>query len=273
MNTNFWTRGAKTPDHGQFLKKKRLTGLGVFLTQAAIFVLFIGLWEIGARQGFVNAFIFSQPSKVWAQGLTMLADGQLLYHTGITVAETLIGFLLGTAAGTLVAVLIWASPFLARVLDPYIVIFNSMPKVALGPIFLVAFGQGYLSIIMMALAVSVVITTIVVYTAFRDVDANMIRLVRTFGGSTWQVFQKVVFPAALPTILSTLKVNVGLAWIGVIVGEFLVAQSGLGYLIIYGFQVFNLTLVMLALFVILIVSTAMYHLVAYFEKRTLKWRD
>src|SRR6185312_7509258 len=108
-------------------------------------------------------------------------------------------------------------------------------------------------------------TTIVVYTAFRDVDPNMIKLVRTFGGTRWQVFQKIVFPAALPTILSTLKVNVGLAWIGVIVGEFLVAQKGLGYMIIYGFQVFNLTLVMLALFVIMIVSTAMYHVVAYLE--------
>jgi NitT/TauT family transport system permease protein len=273
MKNSWLTRGAKTPDHAAFLRQKRLRSLGVFLTQALIFVVFLAGWEISARQGWINAFIFSQPSKIWTQFLTMLQSGDLLYHTGITVWETLAGFLLGTVAGTLLAVLIWASPFLARVLDPYIVIFNSMPKVALGPIFLVAFGQGFLSIVMMAVAVSVVITTIVVYTAFRDVDSNMIKLVRTFGGSKRHVFQKVVFPAALPTILSTLKVNVGLSWIGVIVGEFLVAKAGLGYLIIYGFQVFNLTLVMLSLFVILIVSTVMYHLVAFFEKRSLKWRE
>lgn len=117
-----------------------------------------------------------------------------------------------------------------------------------------------------------VITTIVVYTAFRDVDGNMIKLVQTFGGSRRQVFQKVVFPAALPTILSTLKVNVGLSWIGVIVGEFLVAKAGLGYLIIYGFQVFNLTLVMLSLFVIVVVSTLMYAVVSHLENRLLRWR-
>ncbi|MGZ4105799.1 MAG: ABC transporter permease [Tumebacillaceae bacterium] len=273
MKTNLWTRGAKTPDHAAFLRKRRLTSLVIFLIQAALFVLFVALWEIGARQGWINGFIFSQPSKIWEQFLKMLADGTLYYHTGITVMETLVGFLLGTIAGTLLAVVIWASNFLARVLDPYIVIFNSMPKVALGPIFIVAFGQGYFSILMMALAVSVVITTIVVYTAFRDVDPNMIKLVRTFDGTKRHIFRKVVFPAALPTILSTLKVNVGLSWIGVIVGEFLVAKAGLGYLIIYGFQVFNLTLVMLALFVILIVSTVMYHAVAYFEKKSLHWRE
>lgn len=267
------TRGATSPEHARFLKKMRLTSLAVFLTQAAILILCLALWEIGARQGWINSFIFSQPSKVWASFLTMSADGSLFYHTWITVWETLVGFLLGTVAGTLLAVVIWASPFLARVLDPYIVIFNSMPKVALGPIFIVAFGQGFLSIVMMALAISVVITTIVVYTAFRDVDGNMTKLVATFGGTRRQVFQKVVFPAALPTILSTLKVNVGLAWVGVIVGEFLVAQKGLGYLIIYGFQVFNLTLVMLALLVILVVSTLMYHAVAFFEKKSLRWRD
>lgn len=273
MKTNLLTRGAKTPDHAAFLRKKRLTTLGIVGTQLLIAALFLIGWEIGARQGFVNSFIFSQPSKVWGQFLTMLYDGTLLHHTWITVWETVVGFVLGTVAGTLLAVVIWASPVLARILDPYIVIFNSMPKVALGPIFIVAFGQGFLSIVMMALAISVVITTIVVYTSFRDVDANMIKLVHTFGGSQWQVFQKVVFPAALPTILSTLKVNVGLSWVGVIVGEFLVAQAGLGYLIIYGFQVFNLTLVMLALFVILIVSTIMYHAVAFFENRSLKWRN
>jgi NitT/TauT family transport system permease protein len=273
MKSNLMTRGATTPDHADFLRRKRLSSLFVVLTQLLLFILFIGTWEVGARQGWINAFLFSQPSKIWEQFLNMLGDGSLLHHTWITVCETLVGFILGTASGTMLAIVIWASPFLARVLDPYIVIFNSMPKVALGPIFIVAFGQGFVSIVMMALAIAVVITTIVVYSAFRDVDPQWIKLVQTFGGSRRQVFSKVIFPAALPTILSTLKVNVGLAWVGVIVGEFLVAKAGLGYLIIYGFQVFNLTLVMLSLFVIVVVSTLMYHAVAYFEKRSLHWRE
>jgi NitT/TauT family transport system permease protein len=271
--SRFWSRGAKTPDHARYLRHQRTQTFWVFTTQLLIFIACLAFWEIGARQNWFNPFIFSYPSKIWLQFLSMLGDGSLLHHTWITVYETLVGFLLGTIAGTVLAIVIWASPFLARVLDPYIVIFNSMPKVALGPIFIVAFGQGFLSILMMALAISVVITTIVIYTAFRDVDPNLLKLVRTYGGSRRHVFQKVVFPASLPAILSTLKVNVGLSWIGVIVGEFLVAKAGLGYLIIYGFQVFNFTLVMLALFVILIVSTVMYHAVAFFEKRTLKWKD
>ncbi|MBL0387131.1 ABC transporter permease [Tumebacillus sp. ITR2] len=263
----------KTPEYKKFLQGQRKRTWLVFTVQLLILIALLAFWEIGARQNWINPFIFSMPSKIWAQFLTMLHDGTLLHHTWITVYETLVGFLLGTIAGTLLAMVLWGSNFLARVLDPYIVIFNSMPKVALGPIFIVAFGQGFLSILMMALAISVVITTIVVYTAFRDVDPNMIKLVRTYGGSKRQVFQKVVFPASLPAILSTLKVNVGLAWIGVIVGEFLVAKAGLGYLIIYGFQVFNLTLVMLSLFVILLVSTVMYHAVSLLEKRSLKWKD
>ncbi|PWK15830.1 ABC transporter permease [Tumebacillus permanentifrigoris] len=271
--SRFWSRGAKTPDHARYLRHQRTQTFWVFATQLLILIACLAFWEVGARLNWINPFIFSYPSKIWLQFLAMLGDGSLLHHTWITVYETLVGFLLGTFAGTVLAIVIWASPFLARVLDPYIVIFNSMPKVALGPIFIVAFGQGFLSILMMALAISVVITTIVVYTAFRDVDPNLLKLVRTYGGSRRHVFQKVVFPASLPAILSTLKVNVGLSWIGVIVGEFLVAQAGLGYLIIYGFQVFNFTLVMLALFVILIVSTVMYHAVAFFEKRTLKWKD
>ncbi|KEO81159.1 ABC transporter permease [Tumebacillus flagellatus] len=262
-----------TPEYRRYLRRQRRDTRLVFAVQVLIAVLLLAVWEIGARLNWINPFLFSMPSKIWAQFLSMLHDGSLLHHTWITVYETLAGFLLGTIAGTLLSILLWASPFLARVLDPYIVIFNSMPKVALGPIFIVAFGQGFLSILMMALAISVVITTIVVYTAFRDVDPNLIKLVRTYGGTRWQVFRKVVFPSTLPAILSTLKVNVGLSWIGVVVGEFLVAKAGLGYLIIYGFQVFNLTLVMLSLILVLLVSTVMYHAVSLLEKRALKWKD
>ena len=154
MNTKLLARGAQTPDHARYLRRKRLKSLAVLGTQIALLVLFLGLWELGARQGWINGFIFSQPSKIWDQLVKMLGDGTLLYHTGITVWETLVGFVLGTLAGTVLAILLWSSQFLSRVLDPYIVIFNSMPKVALGPIFIVAFGQGFLSIVMMALAVS-----------------------------------------------------------------------------------------------------------------------
>ncbi|GAX91118.1 ABC transporter permease [Effusibacillus lacus] len=257
----------------EFLRQQRILKLKVSFAQWGLLIAFLALWEIAARMNWIDPFIFSYPSKMWKLFVQMSTDGSLLHHSWITIGETVVGFLIGTVAGTLLAILIWWSPFVGRVLDPYIVVFNSMPKVALGPIFIVSFGAGFLSIVMMALAISVVITTIVVYTAFKEVDPNMIKMVSTFGASKRQVFQKVIFPAARPTILSTLKVNVGLAWVGVIVGEFLVAKSGLGYLMIYGFQVFNLTLVMMSLLLVSILATFMYQAVAMLEKRWQTWRE
>ena len=152
------------------------------------------------------------------------------------------------------------------------VVFNSMPKVALGPIFIVMFGAGFTAIVVTTLSITVIVTTLVVYNSFHEVDSNLIKVVRTFGGTKRQVFQRVILPASYPAIVSTLKVNVGMAWVGVIVGEFLVAQSGLGYLIMYGFQVFNFTLVLSSLLIIAVVATAMYQMVVYIERKLLTHR-
>ncbi|BCJ88524.1 ABC transporter permease [Effusibacillus dendaii] len=260
-------------EHLEYIRQQRRLKLKVIFSQWGLLVVLLVLWEMAARNNWINPFIFSYPSKIWDLFVSKLQDGSLLHHSAITITETVVGFVIGTLAGTILAVLIWWSPFLSRVLDPYIVVFNAMPKVALGPIFIVAFGQGYLSIIMMALAITVIITTIVVYTAFQEVDANMIKMVRTFGANRWHIFRKVVFPAARPTILSSLKVNVGLSWIGVIVGEFLTAKAGLGYLMIYGFQVFNLTLVMMSLLFVSLLATLMYQAVSLLEKHWQTWRD
>lgn len=273
MKNNIWTRGAVTPEHGQFLKQQRVRKIRIAAAQWGLLAALLGFWEIAAKQNWINPFIFSFPSKMWELFIKMIADGSLLHHIWVTLWETTVGFMIATFGGTLLAIVIWWSPFLGRVLDPYIVVFNSMPKVALGPIFIVAFGSGYLSIVMMAVAISIVITTIVVYTSFQEVDPNMMKMVNTFGATRKQVFNKVIFPAARPTILSTLKVNVGLSWVGVIVGEFLVAKSGLGYLMIYGFQVFNLTLVMMSLLIVSLLATLMYQAVAIVERRWQNYRD
>nr|WP_238178016.1 ABC transporter permease [Paenibacillus contaminans] len=239
----------------------------VLTAQLAILVLFLGLWEIAGRYKWIDVLLFSYPSKILNMLFEKLADGSVLPHIGVTVMETAIGFILGTVCGTGLAVLIWWSPFLQKVLDPYIVVFNSMPKVALGPLFIVGLGPGMMSIIGITLAITVVITTLVVYSSFNEVDANYVKVVRVFGGNRRDVFRKVIYPASFPAIISTLKVNVGLSWIGVIVGEFLVSKQGLGYLIIYGFQVFNFTLVIMSLFIIAIFATAMYQAVAYAEQK------
>jgi NitT/TauT family transport system permease protein len=180
------------------------------------------------------------------------------------------GFILGTLIGTILAAILWWSPMISKILDPYLVILNALPKVALGPILIVAFGPGYSSIISMGIIISVIVTTIVIYTSFREVDPNYSKVLQTFGATRLQCFKEAILPASFPTIISTLKVNVGLSWVGVIVGEYLVSAKGLGYMIIYGFQVFNFTLVMLSLLVIAILATIMYQLVDFIEKKLTK---
>lgn len=244
----------------------------VLAVQLSLLVCMFLLWELAGRLRWIDVLLFSYPSKVFAQIGKDIASGELWIHVAVTVGETAVGFLLGTLVGTLLAVLIWWSPFLSKVLDPYMVVFNSMPKVALGPIFIVMFGAGFTAIVMTTLSITVIITTLVVYNSFNEVDSNYIKVIRTFGGDRSEIFIKVVLPASFPAIVSTLKVNVGMAWVGVIVGEFLVAKQGLGYLIIYGFQVFNFTLVLSSLLIIAAVATAMYQLVVYVERKLLAGR-
>lgn len=252
-------------EYERFLAGERKTTQKVRLTQMAILLLFLALWEIAGRYQWIDALLFSFPSRIGALLYTKWTDGTLLVHVGVTLWETVAGFILGTLLGTAVATMLWWSSFLSRVLDPYIVVLNSLPKVALGPLFIVALGPGVMSIIATTLSITVIITILTVYGSFKEVDANYTKVVRIFGGNKRTVFQKVILPASYPTIVSTLKVNVGLSWVGVIVGEFLVSKEGLGYLIIYGFQVFNFTLVIGSVLLIAVAATIMYQVVAFLE--------
>ncbi|WP_438445738.1 ABC transporter permease [Gorillibacterium sp. sgz5001074] len=251
----------------EYIAAKKKRNRLIRLTQLLLLFGSFGLWELAGRMRWIDVLLFSYPSKVFKLIAEKTVNGELLPHIGATVWETFAGFVLGTLAGTVLAILIWWSPFLERVLDPYIVVLNSLPKVALGPLFIVGLGPGYTSIIGMTLAITVIITTLVVYSSFKEVDANYIKVIRVFGGGKRKIFEKVILPASFPTIISTLKVNVGLAWVGVIVGEFLVSKMGLGYLIIYGFQVFNFTLVIASLLIIAVVAAIMYQAVAYLENK------
>ncbi|WP_110927324.1 ABC transporter permease [Bacillus massiliglaciei] len=247
-------------------KEKRF----VRLWQLVLFLAFFSIWETASGLKWIDPLIFSSPSKVWQLLLDKIADGSLLSHASVTIFETILGFIIGTLLGTLLASALWWSPMLEKILDPYLVILNAMPKVALGPILIVAMGPGFSSIIAMGAIISIIITTIVVYTSFREVDPNYLKVLQTFGATRFQSFREAILPASFPTIISTLKVNVGLSWVGVIVGEFLVSSKGLGYMIIYGFQVFNFTLVMLSLLIIAIIATIMYQLVELLERKLIK---
>lgn len=238
--------------------------------QVLILIAFFTFWEVASRFKWIDPLIFSSPMKISSLFIENIKDGTLFVHISYTLFETVLGFIIGTLLGTILAAILWWWPFLSKVLDPYLVILNSMPKVALGPILIVALGPGMTSIITMGAIISVIISTIVIYTSFRNVDANFLKVLQTFNASRTQMFKEAILPASFPTIISTLKVNVGLSWVGVIVGEFLVSSKGLGYLIIYGFQVFNFNLVLMSLLIIAIFATIMYQLVDLLEKALIK---
>jgi NitT/TauT family transport system permease protein len=256
--------------HLEYLSAIKKEKRNIWIVQLLIFLSFFSLWEIASKQGWINPLLFSSPSKIWALFIEKVSDGSLYIHVVFTLGETVLGFILGTLFGTLLAALLWWSPFLSKVLDPYLVVLNAMPKVALGPILIVAIGPNFGSIIAMGILISVIITTLVVYTAFQNVDENYVKVVRSFGGNKKQCFKEVILPACFPSIISSLKVNVGLSWVGVIVGEFLVSKQGLGYMIIYGFQVFNFTLVLMSLLIIAVMATFMYQGVEYLESKLIK---
>lgn len=255
----------KNTPHEQYINAQRKEKRIVLSWQLIIFVSFFVLWEVSSRMHIIDPLLFSSPSKVVALLQTKFMDGSMISHVQITMFETILGFLIGTIGGICIASLLWASDRFSRIADPYLVILNAMPKVALGPIIIVALGPGMVSIVSMGAIVSIIITTLVVYAGFKDVDPNYEKVLISFGATRWQRFKEAVFPATLPTMVSTLKVNVGLAWVGVIVGEFLVSKKGLGYLIIYGFQVFDFTLVMSSLLLIAIAAAIMYIIVEKIE--------
>ncbi len=222
-----------------FLSRIRKRKAAIILLQWFLLISFFLLWEIAANKGWIDPFIFSQPTHMLVSAIKMIQDGSLWMHIGTTLWETIAGFLLGTILGTLTAVILWWNRFVSDVAEPYLVVLNSLPKTALAPIIIVWFGNTQKSIIIVALLTSVVVTIMSVLNGFLQVDEEKIKLIKIFGGTKRQILSKVVFPANIPCILNALKINVGLSFVGVIVGEFLVAQKGLGFLIIYGGQTFN----------------------------------
>ncbi len=244
------------------LARERWLIIGVRL---ALLFGFFALWEAAARLGWINAFIVSQPSKAYEAAAKLAHSGQLLTHLWFTTWETVAGFVLGTALGIALAIGLWWSEFWSRVLEPYIVVVNSIPKVAIGPIFIVWLGTNPRAIVAMAVAISFIVTLLMVFTGFRQVDPNRIKLVKSFGANKPQILTKVILPASVPTMIGALKVNVGLSFVGTITGEFLVSSAGLGYLIVYGGQVFNMSLVMSSLLILVALSTILYYLVSALE--------
>ena len=257
-------------EHKKYIKRvKRESGL-VWFFRFGILALFIGLWELFARLNIIDSFISSSPSRIVTTIKNLIEESNLFYHIGVTLYETLVGFLIAVGVGYIVALILWWSERLRRILEPYIVVLNSLPKIALGPIIIVWFGSGSKSIIFMAVLIGIIVAIITMLNGFLATDKNKILLLKTMGANKLQILTKLVIPGSLPTFISMLKISVGMAWIGSIMGEYLVSRAGLGYLIVYGGQVFKLDLVMSATVVLCILATLMYALVALLEKLIIK---
>lgn len=257
-------------EHQIYLKKIRRNKILVCMVQLFLIVIALLLWEICAKEGIINSFISSSPSEIISTIIHLHQTNNLWHHIGITVYETLLSFGIATILGILIATFLWWNPFIAKVLDPYLTIINSLPKVALGPIIIIWAGAGMNSIIIMALLISLIITIMNVYQSFQETDANKLKLLKSFRATKVQTFFKLVLPSNLSTIVSALKINISMSLIGVIMGEFLVSKSGIGYLILYGSQVFQLDLVMSGIIILCIVATIMYYAVSLLEKRLIK---
>ena len=260
------TEAPPSPRRLLYLRQQRRQKRTVRIWQIALLAALFGAWELSTRLGWSDGFLISSPSRVASTVCRLAQDGQLWLHVRTSLLETVIGFTAGTALGTAVAVCMWWSDMLSRILDPYLVVLNALPKTALGPIFIVWMGAGMGSIVAMTLAISLIVTILNMYQGFRDTDGEKVRLMRTLGASRAQILRLLVFPANYATLLNTLKVNVGLSWVGVIMGEFLVSRAGLGYLIVYGSQVFNMDLVMASVLLLAVAAVVMYRLVLWVEK-------
>lgn len=238
--------------------------------RTVLFIAFLALWEIAANFNWIDSFFFASPSRVLICFAEQLTKNQLLTHIGVTLFETIISFLLVILFSLLVSTMLWYSSKLSEILEPYLVILNSLPKSALAPLFIVWLGTGTTTIIVAGMSVAVFGSIISFYTGFQQVDKAKITLIQTLDGSRTDAFRKVVLPSSVPLLLSTAKVNIGLALVGVIIGEFLAARRGLGYLIIYGTQVFQLDMVITAIIILCIIALGFYKSIQILEHQIKK---
>lgn len=242
----------------KYLMKQKLNKLIILTIQIAILVLFFVIWEIAAYFNWIDAFIFSSPSRIGKLLISYIQNKEIFYHTWISTYEVILGLIIGTILGIIIAIILFEFKILAKILDPFLVVLNALPKTALAPIFIIWIGTNIKGIVFVAISISLILTIINAYNAFNNVSEEKIKLLKTFGANRFVILKELILPANIDEIINIVKVNIGMSWIGVIVGEFIVSKAGLGYLITYGTQVFRLDLVMLGVFVLAIITMLMY---------------
>lgn len=259
-----------SPAQKSFLLRHKRQQQLIRIVRILAFVLFLLLWEFAAQVDWIDAFIFSSPSRVGQTFLKMLQNGELFLHVGSTLLETILSFLLVLLISLITAILLWLSPTLSQITEPYLVILNSLPKSALAPLLIVWLGANQRTIIVAGMSVAIFGSILTICTGFTQVDPEKIKLIHTLGGTRKDVLAKVVLPSSIPIFINTMKVNIGLCLVGVVIGEFIGSRQGLGYLIIYGSQVFKLDWVIMSIVLLCIMALGLYSLIQLLEKWYLK---
>ena len=256
-------------EHYEFLKSNKRRKRFITIIQLFIIISFLLIWELLADFNIINTFLFSSPKEI-INTLIKFNKNDLLNHIGITFYETIISFLIASILGLLIASILWLNKTIADIIDPYLTIINSLPKVALGPLIIIWVGASINSIIVMALMISLILSIINIYNGFLSTDKNYIILLKSLNASKYQIFKKVIIPFNLKNIFNTFKINISMSLIGVIMGELLVSKKGLGYLIMYGSQVFNINLILTSVFILGILSFLIYFVLSKIEKHFFK---
>ena len=251
----------------QYIRRQKREKKFVSFLRIFVLLLFLALWEISARTGLIDSFIFSSPGMIWHSFCSMCRDGSIFPHLSVTITETLISFLFVVVLGAGMAVLLWTCPKLAKITEPYLVVLNSLPKSALAPLLIVWLGANERTIIVCGMSVAIFGSILNLYTGFCEADPEKLKLIETLGGGKKEKLMKIILPSSVPLLLSVMKVNIGLCLVGVIIGEFIGARKGLGYLIIYSSQTFKLTWVLMSIIILCIIAIILYGILGLIEKR------
>ncbi len=249
--------------HKAYYKRRKIL---IVLAQVGLLLAFLALWEVAATLGWVNAFLVSKPSAIFVLLGEYFKNGEIFKHIRISVIETLLGLVFGTFFGVIIAIMLWWNKTVAKILDPFLVVLNALPKTALAPILILWAGTGIKGIVFVAVSLSIVVTILSTYNYFIAVDREQYKMMQTFGATKLQILTKLVIPSNIPNLINIVKINIGMAWVGVIVGEFLVSREGIGYLVVYGGQVFRLDLVMMGVLILGVLALIMYLALNFIEK-------
>ncbi|MFF7710835.1 ABC transporter permease subunit [Pseudomonas sp. NPDC007930] len=247
--------------------------LPVRLVQLLILGAALGLWEAGARAGYLSAFLFGSPSGAWAAAWHLAQSGELWEHAGYTLWASIVGFVAGTLLGTLPGLLLWYSPYVARVIEPFLVAINSVPKIAFAPLVILWFGTGLVSKIALSISLTAIVALLAAFQAAKDTDPDLQKMLVSLGAGKWQVFSKVVVPSALPYVIGTFRINIGFALVGTVVGEFISSSYGIGHIIFVASSLYDLNTVWVGIFALMALGFVLYAGVELAERTLLRWKD